>query len=80
MTSEIFNQINTGISIHITKNARYKDIGELMKRCETLVVTRDEAKKKLEKLNKEIMTQEQKIGSFKEVQNEKILQLRLRFE
>lgn len=29
---------------------RYKDIGELMKRCETLVVTRDEAKKTLQKL------------------------------
>ena len=54
---------------------RYKDIGELMKRCETLVVTRDEARKTLNWLREEIVKQEQEISAFKDAQNEKILNL-----
>ena len=38
---------------------RYRDIGELMKRCETLVVTRDESKSALKRLEAEIVSEEE---------------------
>ena len=47
-----------------------------MKRCETLVVTRDEARKSLKSLQEEINRQEKSLAAFKESQNERILHLR----
>ena len=58
---------------------RYKDIGELMKRCETLVVTRDDAKRALRSFQDEIAGEEKELASFKEAQNERILNLRYDF-
>ena len=55
---------------------RYRDIGELMKRCETLVVTRDESKSALKRLEAEIVSEEDGLIAFKDVMNEKILKLR----
>jgi len=54
----------------------YKDIGELMKRCETLVVTRDVAKESLKRCQDEIAKEEEDLAVFKEAQNERILELR----
>ncbi len=47
-----------------------------MKRCETLVVTRDDAKAALKHFTDEVHVQETELAEFKEAQNEKILQLR----
>ena len=55
---------------------RYRDIGELMKRCETLVVTRDESKSTLKRVEAEIVREEDGLIAFKDVMNEKILKLR----
>ncbi len=55
---------------------RYKDIGALMKRCETLVVTRDKARESLRRCKEEITRQEAGLVVFKEEQNERILELR----
>ena len=59
---------------------RYRDIGELMKRCETLVVTRDESKSALKRLEAEIVSEEDGLIAFKDVMNEKILKLRWKKE
>ena len=47
-----------------------------MKRCETLVVTRDESKSTLRRLEAEIVSEEDGLIAFKDVMNEKILKLR----
>ena len=47
-----------------------------MKRCETLVVTRDESKSALKRLEAEIVSEEDGLIAFKDVMNEKILKLR----
>ena len=57
-------------------HARYKDIGELMKRCETLVVTRDESMAALQRHQDEIQDQEVQLAAFKEDKHERILNLR----
>ncbi len=49
-----------------------------MKRCETLVVTRDEAREALAKSGEEIQRMEAGLVVFKEEQNERILELRYR--
>lgn len=55
---------------------RYKNIRDLIKRCETLVITRDESRKTLQKYEEEIGDQEKKLSKFKEAQHERILKLR----
>ncbi len=47
-----------------------------MKRCETLVITRDEAKDRLFGFNREIVGLERDLAQFKEAHNERILLLR----
>ena len=59
---------------------RYRDIGELMKRCETLVVTRDESKSTLKRVEAEIVREEDGLIAFKDVMNEKILKLRCAYK
>ena len=48
-----------------------------MKRCETLVVTRDDAKSALAKTEADVAEEIRELGQFKEAQNERILNLRL---
>ncbi len=45
---------------------RYKDIRELMKRCETLVVTRDDAKAAVKHFTDEVHVQETELVELKE--------------
>ena len=52
---------------------RYKDIGELMKRCETLVATRDNLLDTRDKIRTAIQREEESLSQFKEEQNAKIL-------
>ena len=55
---------------------RYKDIGELMKRCETLVATRDNLLETRDKIRSAIQKEEESLAQFKEEQNARILDLR----
>ena len=55
---------------------RYKDIGELMRRCETLVATRGDLTLMRDKIKQTIGQEEESLAQFKEEQNEKILELR----
>ncbi len=66
------------LSFKNERESRYRDIGALMKRCETLVVTRDEAREALAKSGEEIQRMEAGLVVFKEEQNERILELRYR--
>ena len=52
---------------------RYKDIGELMKRCETLIATRDNLSSNRDKIRNSIQQEEEALAQFKEEQNAKIL-------
>ena len=52
---------------------RYKDIGELMKRCETLIATRDNLSSNRDKIRNNIQQEEEALAQFKEEQNAKIL-------
>ena len=56
---------------------RYKDIGELMRRCETLVATREDLTKMRDRIKATISEEEESLAQFKEEQNERILELRL---
>jgi hypothetical protein len=47
-----------------------------MKRCETLVVTRDESKMALKRLERDIVREESNLITFKDAMNERILKLR----
>lgn len=47
-----------------------------MKRCETLVVTRDESKARIKKLEESIAEEERNLTAFKDAQNERMLKLR----
>ena len=59
---EIFREyLQTVVSAEAGSRNRYKDIGELMKRCETLVVTRDESKQTLKKYEEEIVKEEEEL-------------------
>jgi hypothetical protein len=55
---------------------RYKDIGELMRRCETLVATREELTTARDRIKATIEEEEEALAIFKEEQNERILELR----
>ena len=55
---------------------RYKDIGELMRRCETLVATREDLTKMRDRIKATISEEEEALANFKEEQNERILELR----
>ena len=55
--------------------SRYKDIGELMKRCETLVATRDNLLSTRDKIRTAIQKEEESLAQFKEEQNARILDL-----
>ena len=55
---------------------RYKDIPELIKRCETLVDSRNNLLKLKKKLCKSIQMEEDEIRNYKEEQNEHILELK----
>ena len=57
---------------------RYKDIGELMKRCETLIATRDNLSTNRDKIRNNIQQEEEALAQFKEEQNAKILELSAR--
>ena len=57
---------------------RYKDIGELMKRCETLVATRDNLLDTRDKIRSAIQKEEESLAQFKEEQNARILDLSAR--
>eukprot|EP00095_Tigriopus_kingsejongensis_P011121 snap_masked-scaffold645_size120276-processed-gene-0.3 protein:Tk11121 transcript:snap_masked-scaffold645_size120276-processed-gene-0.3-mRNA-1 annotation:"xanthine dehydrogenase oxidase-like" len=54
---------------------KYKDIGELIKRCETLVITRNKSRMALDNFEKEISQQNEELSAFKDAQNERILHL-----
>ena len=56
--------------------SRYKDIGELMRRCETLVATREELTATRDRIKSTIEEEEEALATFKEEQNESILELR----
>ena len=55
---------------------RYKDIGELMRRCETLIATRDNLVKTRDKIKATISEEQDALAVFKEEQNERLLELR----
>ena len=55
---------------------RYKDIPELIKRCETLVDSRNNLLELKKKLCKSIQMEEDEIRNYKEEQNEHILDLK----
>ena len=55
---------------------RYKDIGELMRRCETLIATRDNLMKTRDRIRATISEEQDGLAAFKEEQNERILELR----
>ena len=55
---------------------RYKDIGELMRRCETLIATRDNLVKTRDKIKATISEEQDALAVFKEDQNERLLELR----
>ena len=57
-------------------SSRYKDIGELMRRCETLVATRQELTSARDRIKATIEEEEESLAIFKEEQNERILELR----
>ena len=62
--------------INYLEPLRYKDIGELMRRCETLVATRGDLTLMRDKIKQTIGQEEESLAQFKEEQNEKILELR----
>ena len=59
--------------VSILPSYRYKDIGELMKRCETLIATRDNLSSNRDKIRNNIQQEEEALAQFKEEQNAKIL-------
>lgn len=54
----------------------YKDIRELMRRCETLVASRDNLLAQRDKIRKSVQKEQDAINHFKEEQNARILELR----
>lgn len=69
--------LNTVVECDESRN-RYKDIGELMKRCETLVATRDNLLETRDKIRSAIQKEEESLAQFKEEQNARILDLSAR--
>ena len=69
--------LNTVVECEESRN-RYKDIGELMKRCETLVATRDNLLDTRDKIRSAIQKEEESLAQFKEEQNARILDLSAR--
>ena len=51
-----------------------------MRRCETLVATREELTTMRDRIKLTIEEEEESLATFKEEQNERILELRLKFE
>ena len=45
---------------------RYKDIGELMRRCETLVATREDLTKMRDRIKSTISQEEESLAQFKD--------------
>eukprot|EP00094_Tigriopus_californicus_P013135 TCALIF_12702-PA protein Name:"Protein of unknown function" AED:0.12 eAED:0.12 QI:46/0.83/0.57/1/0.66/0.57/7/0/263 len=73
---EIFkNYLQSVVDSEASTRNRYKDIGELIKRCETLVITRDKSKMALQRHEEAILKQKEELAFFKEAQNERILNL-----
>ena len=48
-----------------------------MRRCETLVATREDLTKMRDRIRKTITEEEESLAQFKEEQNERLLELRL---